>query len=485
MKKTDIKERVAAFMHEHDMYGQKSNIIIGLSGGADSVCLLFVLKELQKEAPGSTSLYLHAVHVNHMIRGTEAERDETFVRALCKDLGVDLTVEKRDVPGTAGKTGESIETAGRRLRYEIFNEKIKDLGGGMIATAHHKNDSAETVIFNMARGTGLGGIAGIAPKRGNLIRPLMCLTRVEIEGFIKENNLDHVTDSTNSDTGYTRNFIRHKVIAPIEENINKNFTEHICRLSETARKYKSYVDMKAEDFIKDAVRDETGKAMAFLQKDLAGLPDILLETVIMKVYEKISGDAVDISSERIIAASRAIKSSHGRGRLIELPRGVSVSISSGKVGFFVKDETGLQTDEPEVLYFADEDLRSELAAGGRAEFHYGRYEINMELTDNFIKNANSDYTKFFNYDKITSNVCFRRRLPGDVIVIDSSGSEKKLKKEFIDRKIPERLRDKCLIMADGHRCLWAVGVRQSSESFADKDSTVLKITVKETETDIL
>lgn len=481
MKKTDIKKRVAQFMLRHGMTEHSDNIITGLSGGADSVCLLFILHELKRELPEFASLNLYALHLNHMIRGAEADRDETFAREFCKSLDIPLTVEKRDIPAIANETGESLETAGRRIRYELFREKAGELGGALTATAHHQNDSAETVLFNMARGTGLAGITGIAPKKGNIIRPLLCLTRAEIEEFIKENGLDYVTDSTNSDTDYTRNFIRHNIITPIEKNINKNFIRHISNLSEIAEKYKLYVDSQADELIKVNGKPQSDGALSFVKKDIDNLPDILLETIIMKLYQNLSGEGLDLGAERIEALCEAIRTGDSTAKTIELPKSIRVKITGGRVDFYKEDETGLQTNEPAPLYFMDEKVRSELESGRTICFTYDRFEITLRLTPEFTKNSNSDYTKYFNYDKINSNVCFRKRMPGDALVIDSAGSKKKLKKEFIDRKIPERLRDSCLIMAEGSNCLWAVGVRQSADTFADKESTVLKITVKETE----
>ncbi len=481
MSDSEVESRVARFMLKYEMTAPGDNIIIGFSGGADSVCLLFILNKLKNEVSDFSSLKLHAVHLNHSIRGDEAKRDEEFVKEFCGKISVPVTTVTEDIPAIARETGESEETAGRRIRYELFRKKIKELNGGVTATAHHKNDSAETVLFNMARGTGLAGITGIAPKRDGIIRPLMCLTRKVIEDYVEENDLEYVTDSTNSDTAYTRNFIRHEVIAPIEENINKNFIAHVNNLSETARKYKTYVDGQADEFIRGKAIVNKRDSLVFLKKDLDSLPDILLETIVMKAYRHVSKDGLDLSSERIEAAVEGIRSGGTEGVTIEMPKGAVLRISGGEAEFYGKEEK----TETKPFFFMTGELKERLETMGSAGFEYDGYTIILEITDDFTKNTNSDYTKYFNYDKMTSNTCFRKRLPGDMISIDSEGSKKKLKKEFIDRKIPERIRENCLIMAEGSSCLWAVGVRQSTEAFADKDSAVLKITVKETETDIL
>ena len=464
---------VFEFMKAHNMVAADDNIIIGFSGGADSVCLLFILNLLKKEVPEFASLNLHAVHLNHGIRGAEAKRDEEFVKDFCEKLGVELTVISRDIPTIAKETGESEEAAGRRVRYGIFREKLEDLGGGVIATAHHKNDSAETILFNLARGSGLEGVTGITPCGRGIIRPLLCLTRDEIEEFINENNLEFVTDSTNADTKYTRNFIRHEIITPMTERVNKNFVEHVCNFSDIARRYKDFVDGEADRILG---KPQNG-FYKFKKDELAGLPDILLETVILKAYQALSPDSLDISAERIRAVAKGIKAPFTGSKTYELPKGVGVRAASDEIKFFVGDED--PAPQSPALYFMDDKVRGRLNRGERVELTYGHYRISLFLAENFIKNGDGDYTKYFNYDKITSNVCIRKRQPKDTIIIDNKGSDKKLKKEFIDRKIPEDFRSECLIFADGNHCLWAVGVRQSVDTFADKDSTVLEVTVKE------
>lgn len=191
-----------------------------LSGGADSVCLLLVLKELEEKY----RLNIEAVHVNHCIRGGEADSDEQFCRSLCSRLGVKLHVKKINVPEIAAREKKSIEEAARNARYEVFEEYTS---GGKLATAHTISDNAETVIFNLVRGTGIKGICGIPPVRGNIIRPLIGITRNDVESYLKKNGQDHVTDSTNLNDDYTRNRIRHKIIPEILR-INGGFFKTFC-----------------------------------------------------------------------------------------------------------------------------------------------------------------------------------------------------------------------------------------------------------------
>ena len=181
-------KKVISAIEKYEMFRYNTDVAVALSGGADSVALLLALSEL-KEKYGLT---LSAIHVNHCLRGEESDRDETFAVKLCESLGVPLTVTRIDVKGEAEKTGESIELAARNLRYEVFrNEAV-----GLVATAHTASDNIETALFNMTRGAGLKGMAGIPPKRDIFVRPLIFCTRDEVESYLAEKKTSFVTRSS-------------------------------------------------------------------------------------------------------------------------------------------------------------------------------------------------------------------------------------------------------------------------------------------------
>ena len=201
---------------EYGMIKKDDCITAALSGGADSVCLLIILKELSDKY----SFTLDALHINHCIRGKESDRDEEFCRNLCKKYDIPLTVIRTDVPAAAAESKKSLEETARDIRYKAFEKHAGDKG--KIATAHTVSDNAETVILNMARGTGLKGLCGIPPVRDNIIRPLIDVTRQQIEDYLKSMNQGFVTDSTNLSDDYTRNRIRHKIIPELLK-INEGF----------------------------------------------------------------------------------------------------------------------------------------------------------------------------------------------------------------------------------------------------------------------
>ena len=216
-------EQVQRTIEEYHM-AKGGRLIVGLSGGADSVCLLHVLRKLVPRYGWD----LQAVHIHHGLRGEEADRDAAFAMGFAQSLGVPCQVVSFDVAAEARKQGRSTEEMGRILRYETFAKLARE--NGQIAVAHHANDQAETLLMRLCRGTGLLGLTGMAPVRGNIIRPLLFCSRKEIEAYCKENGLMYQEDSTNKDTAYTRNKIRHEAL-PLLEEVHSGSTAH---LAETA-----------------------------------------------------------------------------------------------------------------------------------------------------------------------------------------------------------------------------------------------------------
>ena len=234
-----MKNKIHEAIKRYNMIRRGDRILAALSGGADSVTLLHYLF-IYKDILGIT---VEAAHVNHMLRGKEADRDELFCRSLCEDMGIKLHVKRADVRKIAKDKGLSEELCGRNIRYEFFDEIVNN-SGMKIATAHTLSDSIETMIFNLARGTGLKGLCGIPPVRKNIIRPLINCYRSDIENYCKEHNLDYVTDSTNLEDDYSRNFIRHNIL-PQLKNINIEADKAIGRTIGWLRDDENYLSSMA------------------------------------------------------------------------------------------------------------------------------------------------------------------------------------------------------------------------------------------------
>lgn len=236
------RKKVEQYIEQYQMIGRGDRIVTGVSGGADSVCLLFVLCELRKKL----GFEVIVCHVNHQLRAEAAEQDEAYVKELCRKLDVPCRIFHENVELIAKNGKKSLEEAGRIVRSNAFETVCRESGANKIATAHHKNDNAETVLLNLARGSGLQGMCGIRPVYGNRIRPLLCLTRKEIEEWLEEEQISYCTDETNEEDEYTRNRIRHKILPVMEQEINRQTVEHINRLSLQAEEIWEYLNLQTD-----------------------------------------------------------------------------------------------------------------------------------------------------------------------------------------------------------------------------------------------
>ena len=298
-------EKVLQAVKEYNMLKPKDKVIVGLSGGADSVTLLHSLFSL-KEA---LDIELYACHINHNLRGEDSDSDQRFAESFCKSLDIPLRVFSVDVKGALQKH-QSTEEIARKLRYEKFSEYAKEIGmigkgGAKVATAHNACDNSETVLLNLIRGTGLKGLCGIPPVRDCFIRPLIYCTREEIEEYIGANSLKYVTDKTNFSTDYTRNKVRLQLM-PLLLEMNPSFHRGVSRMVSALRKDSDYLEEMAVSAL-DNARLEEG---VYSSEKLAALdPPILSRSVSLMLWEK----QVEPSALRINGFTEIIKD--GRGKI--------------------------------------------------------------------------------------------------------------------------------------------------------------------------
>ncbi len=289
-------EKVKSAVCDYNMTVSGECVVVALSGGADSVSLLFALNSLA----GELGITLSACHVNHGLRGEEADADMRFCQRLCERLGIELKLLKTDVRSSQRKH-ESIEETARRIRYEFFAQ-VSD--GKKLATAHNRNDSAETVLLNLMRGTGLKGLCGIPPVRGNIIRPLIYCTRQQVEEYCAENGLDYVTDKTNLCDDYTRNKVRH-IILPEMMKINGSLPDTMARMERSLREDSDYLEAMADEALA-AAKTYGGYKAAML----AELPKPIYSRAVRKI---LMDGGIEPSTLRITMAQEIINA--GRGKI--------------------------------------------------------------------------------------------------------------------------------------------------------------------------
>ena len=264
---------ITDLVSRYDMLPKGSRVLCAVSGGADSMCLMHWLSD-NAEALG---ISVAAAHFEHGIRGDESLRDMAFVEEACRANGIQLFIGRGDVPLYAEEKAIGLEEAARELRYEFLERTAEENGFGRIATAHNADDNAETVIFNLARGSGAAGICGIPPVRGNIVRPLLETTRAEIERYLEERGVSHIEDSTNSSQQYSRNKIRLQIM-PVLREINPSVSKAILRTGDMLREDNRLLEALADEFIASHFNGESVRS-----KELAALPDAVEARVIRKL----------------------------------------------------------------------------------------------------------------------------------------------------------------------------------------------------------
>lgn len=439
---------------------------MGVSGGADSVCLLSVLSELQE----SMDLKLICAHVNHMLRET-ALRDERYVQRLCEQLGVPCHVLHCDVQKLAKQEKLTLEEAGRKVRYEFFHRLKEEYGATKIAIAHNKGDCAETLLFHLFRGSHLKGLGGIRPVSGDTIRPLLAIERKEIENYLRLHALEWQEDETNASTEYARNRIRHELL-PTADNMYPGVVNRIADTAFALQEAQDYLEKECASAMKRCSMQKDGGihlSAACLQKE----HPFMISEIIYHALVAEKGSAKDFTQTHVNEVIKLLQLQ--AGRKITLPGELVVYKTSD--GILVrKEEDDRKECTKEVSLFRDEpEKEQELSF-----FLEGLGTVKARVLSNFdFKNIpQKTYTKWLDYDKITRYAVFRKRSVGDYLQVDESGSHQTLKKYFIQEKIPSYKRDELWILADGSHVIWVPGYRISHfYKVSDETKFVLELTI--------
>lgn len=465
------------YIEKYNMISEQDCVIVGVSGGADSVCLLFVLCALQETLPFS----IVVVHVEHGIRGEESLKDAEFVENLCRKLGVRFVKYSYDIRAAAKVQHISVEEAGRNARYEAFTDALNKNGGTRIAVAHNKNDQAETILWNLTRGTGLRGMGGTKPVRGNIIRPLLGVSRKEIEEYLFEKGITYCTDQTNLSDDYTRNKLRLHVLPYLEKELNHNAVSHIAEAGMHLQKVEAYMEETARREAKSCIYlEEKGKnqeryqgkldkkgTMVYIRVNLMlEKPQVIREYLFRHCLELAGCGLKDIGSVHIESLENLLWVQSGR----------EAHLPGGFVAKRSQDSIWIGAER-----VSQEHTAMELQIPGTYRYSGKR----VCFTTEFYENQNIEektYTKWLDYDKISSTICLRSRQSGDYFVVNQDGGKKKLKAYYIDKKIPQEERDNILLLAEGAHVLWIVGYRISEAYKVTRDTKrLLKIQVMEEE----
>ena len=458
-----VFEKVLSTIDKHNLIEDGDKIVLGISGGPDSVCLLHILNRLKEKL----NIELYAAHMNHQIRGIEAQKDALYVADLCDKMGITYFVKSIDVPKYCSDNSLSIEEGARKLRYEMFHEIKQKTKSNKIAIGHNLNDQAETVLMRIMRGTGLQGLRGIEYVRENgIIRPLLDVERKEIEDYCEVHNLNPRIDESNLENIYTRNKIRLELIPYMKDNFNTNLIESIVRMSNNLRSDSDYIESDAEEKFKDICKVSSDSVEVDINS-FKKLHNAIKVRVLRKGIKSILGDTNFIDQKHIDDVME-FESESKINKMLTLPRGVFV--------YRRKNSILITTTE---IVEEDIEFSYNIPSNGFVKIK----EINaiietQTMTIDRYKNGKVDkMSRGFDFNKIKGGIVIRNRQQGDKIKL--AGGTKKLKDLFIDLKIPREERCKIPVIADEDGIL-QVGEYKSSENYKIDENTkeVLKIIFK-------
>jgi tRNA(Ile)-lysidine synthase len=462
----EFESKVAEFIESNGLFGSEDKVLLAVSGGADSTALLHAVCVLKAE--GILSGELVCAHVNHQLRGAEADADEDFVVGEAAGLKVPVMTRRVDVREYARKNKLSIETAGRELRIEGLVDIAKANNCNLVATAHQKDDNAETILQRLTRGTGFRGLGGIWPKRTfgsgvTFVRPLLCVRRAEIIEYLKRGGTAWRTDRTNTDYSYRRNYIRHRLLPELEGQCSNSVVEQLAELAESARKFYGLVCDCAEKVWEKLAECEDEKVILDLQQLSAEHPAVKVEIVRRSLAAVGSGerDLTQEHFERILQLAAQKMS----GRRIELPGGFVVGREYGKLIF-------ARGEDEQVTKKTSESIT--IKVPGQTRFgnylaEAGVFEVELGSKGRF-KAGKTSFVEWFDLDKVKMPLVVRYRQAGERFIPLGSRQEKKVGKFLTAQRVPQRIRQRLLIAADSEKIIWVWPIRISEEAKVTGDT---------------
>ena len=458
-------QQILDTIEQNNMFENGDKVLVAVSGGPDSICLLHAINTLKKQL----GINIIVAHVNHCLRGLEADKDEEYVHNFCEALKIECYSKRIDINKIATEKNISTETAGREARYEYFFQLKEKYGLDKIALAHNANDQAETVLMRIMRGTGMEGLAGIKYVRDSLIvRPLLSVERKEIEKYCNEKNLNPRIDKSNLESIYTRNKIRLELIPYIENNFNKDIVDSLIRLSDSAEKDNNFIEKHVQLNYKKYCNRKDGKVI--ISNKAFEEDEALLTRLIRRALLEVKGDLYNFEKIHIYDIINIQK--QGTGRKLILPGKLQVYNNYGDIYISFKKNEEASSNYEKPLEIG---IVNEVSSTG--------INITMKLFQNDLKYNIEDnsYIKYFDYDKVKKGIVIRNRREGDRFSPLGMKGSKKLKDLFIDLKINKQERDEIPLICFGDDIAWIVGYKISDKfKITSATNEILQIEVERT-----
>jgi tRNA(Ile)-lysidine synthase len=434
-------------IRKYSLLTSGDRVVVAVSGGPDSVCLLDVLQTFTKQL----QLSLHVAHLDHMFRGEESAAEARFVAGLAKELGIPATVEKIDVPAYCRERGMPAQAGAREVRYGFLSRVAAEVNADRIATGHTATDQAETFLLRLIRGAGVSGLSGIPPKRGNIIRPLIEVTREDVLEHLRARGVASVSDPSNRKPVYTRNRIRLDIL-PVLKQFNPRIVETLASEADLLRDEDEAVETCLQTLTEGLV-EEVSDSVVLKRRQFNELPPAFKRRVLKKAVRAAGGASSRMSSVQIDEAV-AFLSEAQTGRAMHLP--FSLTLEREYEAFVIRRRGGAEPYShtlvvPGISIVPEPGLEVETVL---VDSMTGQNRTEDSVAENYFWQA------LFDYDKIPGKLTLRSRLPGDRFCpAGMGGKSKKLQDFFIDAKVPKRKRDTVPLFAAGESILWIMGFR--------------------------
>lgn len=453
---TDLARQVEKYIIEHDLCRQSDTLLVGVSGGPDSLCLLHILVSLLPDL----KLNLHIAHLNHQLRGEESDSDARFVADLAAGLNIDCTIEQYDVRHFQAESKCSLEEAAREARYRFFAVVAQNIQAKAVAVGHNADDQAETIVMNLIRGTGLSGLKGMRPKvewesvegRGiRIIRPLLQVRRQAIEAYCRTRQLRPRLDSSNASSDFLRNRIRSEIMPRLEE-CNPAIVDSLMRMSLLVADDIDYFEREAERFV-DSVVGDMNDGIVIDNDSFKILPSALKRRILRIVLKRLTGNLKDIEMVHVESIMK----------LLSDPAGKELSLPSSLTVYGNYEQTFICRGENPLLSFTAFEGETMLQIPGETYFPGWKVTTEVLLEPPPITEA-GNFVGLFDFDMTGGKLKVRTWREGDRFQPLGMENTKKLQDFMVDEKIPRVWRQNIPLVCAGERIIWVVGWRPDHDT---------------------
>ncbi|SFH73499.1 tRNA(Ile)-lysidine synthase [Tindallia magadiensis] len=462
MKDSVIIEKVI----ESKQVNMNDHIVVGFSGGADSVCLLHALFQLAD----TYRLQIVAAHLNHNLRGMDSNEDATFAMNFARRHQITCVVKSVDIAKRSKEEGVSLETAGRMSRYQFFEEVAEKIGANKIALAHHQNDQAETVLMNLIRGAGLEGLSGMPMARDKIIRPLLHCQRDQIEEYCRYWELPYQIDQSNQETEYFRNKVRLELIPKMKE-YQPNFIESVGKASILLEQDRQYIEEKVEEAYSEVLCYKTDKVISINRSKLIQYHPSIVSRIIRKAYVFFNTSEQTISFDQLHHVVSLLNQKKTE-KEVQLPGNIRAVFKADEINIGRKEDIE-KSDSVETMEKA---IPLKIPGITRLFPQNGYIRCDVFNVGKMKNRGKDPYCQYFDFDQLPEPMVIRNRREGDRLKPIGMNGSKKLKDFFIDQKIPVEKRNAIPLIASENEILWVVGHRISElVKVTQKTKKVLKI----------